>query len=637
MSWIDALPTVLASAALLLVPGLAVGWFIGLRRLWLWALAPAVSITLLSAASVVLPLIGVSWNPVSALLFAAVFGALIVCLFRFALRAKFDFAPTESGRSWPTIVAWAFCSIVLITITVTSIGKPEAFSQTFDNVFHLNAIAFIGDTGSASPFDITVLTTPDGARGFYPDAYHALVQLAQQFTGASIPLAINAFNIAVLAAVWPAGILLLSRQIAGSSRAATIATGILAAALPAFPLNMLLYGVLYPYFLGLTLLPAALALVLNLIGVSRENRVTTLWPHIVLLAGVLFGVAMAHPGATMGVLALAAPSATAAFINGWAKLTAKQKKQRSLGFGIFVVFGLTVIVVLRQGDWWRDTRMSVFEAVKQIVTLSLEGYGLPLLTAALVLFGLVIAIRRKDVIGGAVVGMWVVVAILYVLAASVKPPILRVPTWLWYGDSPRLSAIFVITVIPIGVLAVRWIVDALAKRTRPSWISEVVVLLVVAAVALTTSGYERLSIIIHQVYELKPDARLVSQDEVALLKRLPSEVAPDEVIAGSPWTGTALAYAFADRHVLYPHILMNNVGKDRKLVMESLKNADTDPAVCKAADRLNVRYVLDFGTNEIKPEERHKYPGIEGLSGSPLFKLVDQEGNAKLYRFTGCG
>lgn len=635
MSWIEAIPTALVSTAILLVPGLAVGWFIGLRRLWLWALAPAVSITLLSVASVVLPLIGVSWHPLSALLFAAVFGALIVCLFRFALRAQFGIAPPERGRSWPTIVAWAFCSVVLIAITAVTIGKPENISQTFDNVFHLNAIAFIRDTGNASPFDIAVLTTPVGPRGFYPDAYHALVQLAQQFTGASIPLAINAFNVAVLATVWPLGILLLSRQIAGSSRAATIATGILAASLPAFPLNMLLYGVLYPFFLGLALVPAALALVLNILGVSRENRITTLWPHIVLLAGVIFGVAITHPGAMMGVLALAAPVATVAFINGWTQLSPKQKRQRSIGFGIFVVVGIALLIVLRQGNWWK-ARMSVLEALQQLITLSLEGYGLPLLTAALVLLGIVIAIRRKDAVGGAAIGMWIIAAILYVLSASADALILRFPTWVWYGDSPRLSALFAIAVIPTGVLAVRWIVDSLAARWRPSWVSETVVLVVIAAVALTTAGYERLAEIMHNTYALSQDARLLSADEAALIKRLPDEVESDEVIAGNPWTGTSLALAFADRQVIYPHMLMNDVGKDRKLVMKSLKRADSDPAVCGAVDRLNVRYVLDFGTKEVH-EEDHRYPGIEGLSKSPLFELVDQEGEAKLYRFTGCG
>ncbi|QIM19278.1 hypothetical protein G7066_13165 [Leucobacter coleopterorum] len=634
MSWIEAIPTALASAAILLIPGLAVGWFIGLRRLWLLALAPAVSITLLSVASVALPLIGISWHPLSALLFAAIFGALIVCLFRFALRARFDFATSESGRSWPTIVAWAFCSIALITITAVSIGKPENISQTFDNVFHLNAIAFIHDTGNASPFDITLLTTPNGQRGFYPDAYHALVQLAQQFTGASIPVAINAFNVAVLATVWPLGILLLSRQIAGSSRAATIATGILAAALPAFPLNMLVYGVLYPFFLGLALMPAALALVMNLLGASREGRITTMWPHIVLLAGIIFGVAITHPGAMMGVLALATAVATAAFLNGWTQLNRKQKRQRSIGFGIFVAFGILLLIVLRQGNWW-EPRMSVFEALQQLLTLSLEGYGLPLLTAALVLFGLVIAIRRKDVIGGAVIGMWIITAVLYVLAASAGPKILRFPTWVWYGDSPRLSAIFAIAVIPAGVLAVRWIVEALAKRSRPSWAGEVVVLLVIAAVTLTTAGYDRLARNIRWIHSISQDSRLLSEDEAALIKRLPDEVAADEVIAGNPWTGTSLAFAFADRQVIYPHMLMNDVGKDRETIMSSLKQADSNPAVCGAVDRLNVRYVLDFGTREVH-KEAHRYPGIEGLSKSPLFELVDQEGDAKLYRFMGC-
>ncbi|PRI10221.1 DUF6541 family protein [Leucobacter massiliensis] len=634
MTWLTAVLAALAAAALLLVPGLLTGWCIGLRRLWLWALAPAVSVTLLCAGSVVLPLLGLSWTPLWALLFAAVFGALVVLLFRFVLRARFAAPEAESGRRWPTVVAWAFCAVMLLGITVSGIGAPSNFSQTFDNVFHLNAIALIGDTGNASPFEIARLTSPDGGGEFYPNGWHALVQLTQQLSGGSIPLAINAFNLAVVAIVWPLGMLLLSRQVAGSSRTATLATGVLAAAFPAVPVNLLHYGVLYPFFFGMALAPATLAVVLNLLGTSRERRVSTIAPLIVLLAGVAFAISIAHPGAMLAVLAVTVPVATVALCAGWRGIGTRRRLWRAAGYAVFFAIGLAMLIGLRQGDWW-GARMSPAEAAWQTVSLSLWGYGMPLLTAALMVLGIVLAVRRRDRVGAAAVGMWLVAAVLFFVTAGLSNYWLRLPTWVWYGDAPRLAALYPIVVVPLAVLAVRWLVDLVSRRAPRAWVPEAVVLLVVSAVALSTAGYPELLRGMRDGYTAKADSALLSTDELKLLERLPQEVGEDEVIAGNPWTGTSLAFAFAERRVVLPHILMNEVGKDRSLVMEHLDDAKSDPAVCDAADRLGVRFVLDFGDREVHGGD-HDYAGIDNLEDSGAFELVDQQGDARLFRLTAC-
>ena len=51
------------------------------------------------------------------------------------------------------------------------------------------------------------------------------------------------------------------------------------------------------------------------------------------------------------------------------------------------------------------------------------------------------------------------------------------------------------------------------------------------------------------------------------------EVPEDAVIAGNPYTGTGLAYAFANRRVLMPHMLMY-LTKDGHVVNEGLDEAD---------------------------------------------------------------
>ncbi|WP_427869662.1 DUF6541 family protein [Leucobacter luti] len=638
MTWLSAIPTFIVSAALLLFPGLIVGALIGLRRLWLVAVAPAISVTLVTAGSVILPMAGLSWNPLTALSFAALFGAVVVLLFRLLLRTKFISTPPESGRAWPTVVGWAIPTVILFSWAIAGIMSAENFSQTFDNVFHMNAIALIGDTGNASPFEVARLTTPDGDPGFYPDGWHALVQLAQQVTGASIPLAINSFNFAAIAVAWPTGIMLLSRQIAGSSRTATLAAGILAAAFPAFPLNLFHYGVLYPYFFSMLMVPAVLALSLNLLGITREPRLTTPASHSVLIAGVTAALLMAHPAAMMSALALVVPAATIAMLAGWTGLTPKRRLFRVLGYGLFVVIGLLLLYFLRQGDWW-GARMKPVEAAWQTVSLSLWGIGLPLLTAVLMWIGLFFALRDRNRVGYSAAGIWLIAAALFFVAAGISNYWLRNPTLIWYGDAPRLAALYPIAVIPLAVIAVRRVAEWLSERPRfeaRRWLPSAAALVLVALGTQALAGYPTLVDRLNFSYETKPRSLLISTDELALLQRLPSEVGEDEVIAGSPWTGTSLAFAFADREVVLPHMLMNEISADRIMVMDHLRDAATNPQVCEAADRLGVRYVLDFGRREVH-KENHRYKGIERLDRAEGFELVDHEGSARLYRLTACG
>ncbi|MDR9778329.1 hypothetical protein RJJ65_37960, partial [Rhizobium hidalgonense] len=91
---------------------------------------------------------------------------------------------------------------------------------------------------------------------------------------------------------------------------------------------------------------------------------------------------------------------------------------------------------------------------------------------------------------------------------------------------------------------------------------------------------------------------LLSDEERAVLAAVPGSVAPDEVIAVDPWDGGALAFALSDREVtrVFPTAPMS---PDVILISDRLQDIQHDPAVCDAAARENVRYVLDFGDEEL--------------------------------------
>ncbi len=126
---------------------------------------------------------------------------------------------------------------------------------------------------------------------------------------------------------------------------------------------------------------------------------------------------------------------------------------------------------------------------------------------------------------------------------------------------------------------------------------------------------------------------LINDDERALIERLPSRVALDEVIVGSPWTGTSLSYALVGRQALVPHIFQE-LTPEMTTIVTGLNRAAEDPTVCDALRSTGTKWVLDFGTEEIHNDD-HAYPGLKDL-GPDVVELEDRQGEASLYRIIAC-
>jgi hypothetical protein len=109
------------------------------------------------------------------------------------------------------------------------------------------------------------------------------------------------------------------------------------------------------------------------------------------------------------------------------------------------------------------------------------------------------------------------------------------------------------------------------------------------------------------------------------------------VIADNPWNGSSLAYAYAGRQVLTPH-LFAAVDPVRELIDKHLKYEAADPEMCDALRRTNVEFVLDFGSDYmIDLDGSGDFPGVTDIGNASGFELLDSEGpHAKLYRITAC-
>jgi hypothetical protein len=330
MIYAELAPLVFAAILVLMVPGLLVSWAAGARGWVLAGSAGPVSVSVISVTAILTGFAGLPWGMVVVLAVSAVLAAVI-----FVLRRVLPASVREHGgplaaagsvhggasghghRTWAGIlIAW-FAVVVVFLVLFWRLGQIfggiENISQTFDNVFHLNAVRYIVDTGNASSLRVSGFTSSTGMGGFYPAAWHDVASLTQQLTGSTVPAAVNASNVAIAALVWPLSCLLLATAIFGRRRIVVVSAAAFSAGLGSFPYLMLDFGVLYPNLLSIALLPASIGLLALALRVARGLVLPTLSAWILAL-GSLPGVALAHPSTLLALLAWTLPAVVAAAV-----------------------------------------------------------------------------------------------------------------------------------------------------------------------------------------------------------------------------------------------------------------------------------------------------------------------------------
>ncbi|WDG18958.1 DUF6541 family protein [Microbacterium sp. Clip185] len=643
MTWLDLIGAVGVLLAITAVIGGAVAWAVGLRGLWLLAAAPAFFATITAGAAVVAPWLGLGWSLLPVAIVAVLIGGVSAAI-RVVVGRRRPRTPVPPRRFdiW-VLIALALPAAVLVWRCVEILGAPGSFSQTFDNIFHLNGVRYVLDTANASSLHLGFMTSPSGSLAFYPAAWHGVVALIVQLTGVTIPVATNAMIIVVSAGIWPVGAVLLARTLAGARPAVAIAAGAVAAGVPAFPILLLDYGVLYPLMYGLALLPFALAVGVGMLGVAKDSPHLDAGWWILVFAGAIGGMTLAHPGAFVALLALSAPMVCAVVVRALRRRGWRRRALTIAGFLSYLVAGVLLLKVLRPPLGARGWPLS--QSMGDAVLTALAGsmwYQVPAYAAAvLVILGIVWTLIDRTREAWLMLAMYVIGAWLYVVVVALPIPNLRDAfTGSWYNNAPRLAAIFVVALLPLAAYGAArtwtWLRARIPADTRQrvprggaiaAGVAAAVALVAVAQIGAVPRAVEWAS----STYRMTAESALVSSDEYALLTRLDEEVPESAVVAGDPFAGAALAYALADRRVLLPHALVE-MDDARTRIVAALREGRFDAAACRAANEDDVRYVLDFGTAGVHgPIE-----GYSGLGDSSQLTLIDEQGDARLYELTGC-
>lgn len=642
MVWFDLALAVLATIGIVLIPGLLVSLVLGMRGLAAGALAVPAGVTIIVLAALAAPFAGMPWGVIPVVLVTVVITAVAAVL-RFALWRDRSSRPTFPRVSVAGIAAWCTAGVVVAVQLVFVMGDPQNISQTFDNIFHLNAIRYALDTGSVSPLTIGSMTSgPTGGLPFYPSGWHAVATLVVQVTGVSIPIASNAVMVFFGAFAWPLSMFLLVRTLFGSSTPVLVTAAAMSIALPAFPLLLVEYGVLFPYMMSLSMIAVPIALVIE---VCRQESWGARRLLIVAVLGTLPAIAIAHPGGFVALIVFT----TVALGVFWLRLlfsdaTRRRKGVTSAWAAAYVLVALAAWYLLRppaDARTWGNTE-TLGQAVGEVLTVSVWGAPVNIVVAALVIVGAVVAARRRTATDWIALGFLAAAAGLYIVVSGLPYWVPRdILTGAWYNNAPRLAALLPFAWVPLAAIggARLWAIlgGLLARIPRPRLrpVLAALVAVVVLVVVPQVGSMRQAVASAHGAFVVTEASPLLTTDELALIERLDAEIPEDAVILGSPWTGTALAYALADRQVIMPHTLMD-ITDDMSVVLDGLDTARAGSEVCDAVDRLGIDYVLDFGTQEIN-NEKHDYKGLDRLASSTAVEEIDAVGDAVLYEVVACG
>jgi hypothetical protein len=637
--WASATLPILVASVALIAPGLLViisGW--GLRRPGMLFFAPAVSVGVIAVAAVAAPFVGLRWSvlPVAIM-------TLVAAGVAFGLRRWVGREPVPRpgrGAVVASIAGFVLAAVALTLQTLYAFVGPDAISQTFDAIVHLNSVAWAVDTGNASAFNVGLTS----GVGFYPNGWHSVAALVAQATGAHIALAVNAANIAIAAVAWPASCLALGFAFFGDRPAAIVATAALSTGFGAFPLLLFYFGVLYPNLTAYALLPAGIAAVIGLLGASSlptRARAATL-TLVVALA-----IALSHPNAFLALCAVGSALSLWILVGRAIGIRTRRTWLWTSGILLALLVGGAVLWYVSRTPYelsrwgaWQSTAQAVGEAA----LVAPGAYPITLLTAALMIVGLFASVIRPRL--RVVLVPFFVVASMFVLAAGVPTGTLlrELVTSPWYNDPFRLAALLPIAAVPVATAGAVTIVDGVIRLRRrvPGPGAIWPVLAVVASLGLFTVSFGPnvmgVAASTRAAYSFSDGSALLTTNELAVIERLGTTTDDNALIIGNPWTGTSLAYALGGREVVEKHIFGPR-SDDAAFLDANLVDIDSDPLVCDAVARLGVDYVLDFGSQNVFGLETPwaDRPGLNDLTPSEHLVLVDSEGSdARLFRIEGC-
>ena len=664
MSWLATIPLLLFAVVLAFGPGYAMGWALRVPVRLRVFYAPLLTFALVAVSAIVLGKTGIPWSLISFVPVAAVMVAVAAGLMWLVGRRW----PALTSAAWPgndVPVTWPVMGAVLggflvLHMTEDMVYGPEAFSQSLDNSFHMNAIRWIQEHGDASSLTLGAVAAANQEPTFYPAGWHDFVSLIYSTTGTSIATATIVTVLLASGILWPCSLVALSLSIPKLRRLQALAIPAMICGFAAFPGLLLRWGVLFPNLLGYALLPSFVALMVYLVQVMvRREYSASLSLGLASLVG-LAGLALVHPNAVVSAAAFAVPLLLAgvAQVLRSHELIARQKWVGSILLLAFLVGCVGAWRVLRPAEFASNTWSPILtegEALYQFLFLGLENgnqlgdkFNPSYLAGFLALWGAGYLLYKRRNLW--LIASWVLIGYLWIVSASVPRGEFRLLMVApWYTDHFRLAALVVFPSVILAGIGLGGFVEGLltwvARRApRPARLKvatigmgvAIILVLVVAGLSSRVPSVQETTQAVSREYRLTPTSVVLNQDEMNVINEIPKIVPKDDVIVNNPWDGSAYIYALADRHLTGYHFEFETSPK-YSAIMHNLKDARTNPEVCREVNEYKAHWYvhlenqLNFG-----PDAQKNYDGLVAAIDTDVLTPVYSSGPMILYRISAC-
>ena len=664
MSWLATIPLLLFAVVLAFGPGYAMGWALRVPARLRVFYAPLLTFALVAVSAIVLGKTGIPWSlisfvPVAAVLVAAAAGLMWLVGRRWPALASASWPGNDVPVAWPVVGA-VLGGFLVLHMTEDMVYGPEAFSQSLDNSFHMNAIRWIQEHGDASSLTLGAVSAADQQPTFYPAGWHDFVSLIYSTTGTSIATATIVTVLLTASFVWPCSLVAFSLSIPKRRRLQALAIPAIIGGFAAFPGLLLRWGVLFPNLLGYALLPTFVALMAHLVqALLRREFSVLLSLGLSALVGIA-GLALVHPNAVVSAVVFALPMLLAGVVqvSRSHELALRQKWVGSLLLVGVSIGCVGAWLVLRPGasasNTW-EPMLTEGEALYQFLFLGLENanqlrdtFNPSYLAGFLALWGAGYLLYKHRNLW--LIASWALIGYLWIIAATVPRGDFRLlMVGPWYTDHFRLAAL---VVFPSVILAgiglggfveglLTWIVRRVPRTARLNVATAgmgvaAVLVLVLAGLTSRVPSVQETTLAVSKEYRVTPSSVVLNQDEMNVINEIPKIVPKGDVIVNNPWDGSAYIYALADRHLTGYHFEFDTSPK-YSAIMHNLKDARTNPEVCREVNKYKAHWYvhlenqLNFG-----PDAQKNYDGLVAAIGTDVLTPVYSSGPMTLYRISAC-
>lgn len=559
------------------------------------ALAPALGLALVGVTSVIAQKVGLSWSLLPwGLAVAVVLGvAALARRFGIALPVTVLDGPLLSRRltryAVPAVVLAA--ALAILPIASAAGWRPDAVLERWDALYHLSALQWIRESGSASPLTLGAISNSQHIASTYPAAFHALATLVP---GAPVPILLNGATLAVATVPWILGIALLARAVHPHLAWAPAAAAVLAALIPGTPLNEWIHLSPIPNLTGFAALPGLLAAAVMLFAPLLRGAGARTWVLVAVLLGTGgLGLLLTHPNtAVMALLLLAVLTAHGAV---------RERRWVLALLPLLLLVPVTVLQLTPLGgmvtDFTGGLKVPWWTGVGEVV--------LGLHTVWPMALGVVIALAwwpglvrcTRDARAWVVAG-WVIVVVLYLDAAVDSPLNLSV---LFYRGQDRLTMPLAMLSCVLAVEGLAWWGRFLltARGTATATAARRAIAMVLVAVAVLAVGLSVPARAGNSAKNLETDypgrGRFLQADELAAWNAAAEQMDPSQKVLASPFTGASHMWALHGQSVQFA-VAGTSLRHRDELLMQAAVDAASDPVACAFLQRWEIGYVYQDRT-----------------------------------------